>query len=77
MNLFSLSGKKALVTGSSRGIGRALAEAVLEAGAEVVVNSVSERVFKTAEELTAATEQRAIPIQADLEQRSDIKRLFD
>jgi 2-deoxy-D-gluconate 3-dehydrogenase len=76
MNLFDLTGKKALVTGSSRGIGRALAEALLEFGAQVVVNGVSERVFQTAEELATATGQKAIPIQADLAQRSEMKRLF-
>jgi 2-deoxy-D-gluconate 3-dehydrogenase len=77
MNLFDLTGKKALVTGSSRGIGRALAEALLEAGAEVVVNGVGERVFQTAEELAARTGGSVIPIQADLGQRHEMKRLFD
>ena len=38
MNLFDLSGKSALVTGSSRGIGYALAQGLLEAGARVVVH---------------------------------------
>ncbi len=37
--LFDLSGRTALVTGSSRGIGFALAQGLAEAGAEVVVNS--------------------------------------
>jgi 2-dehydro-3-deoxy-D-gluconate 5-dehydrogenase len=77
VNLFDLTGKTALVTGSSRGIGRALAEALLEAGAEVVVNGVSERVFQTAETLAARTGQKVIPIQADLSQRSETQRLFD
>jgi 2-dehydro-3-deoxy-D-gluconate 5-dehydrogenase len=77
VNLFDLTGKKALVTGSSRGIGRALAEALLEAGADVVVNGVGERVFQTAEELSAHTNRTVIPIQADLSQRHETKRLFD
>jgi gluconate 5-dehydrogenase len=38
MNLFDLSGKTALITGSSRGIGYALAQGLLEAGARVVVH---------------------------------------
>lgn len=38
MNLFDLTGRTALVTGSSRGIGRALAQGLLEAGARVVVH---------------------------------------
>ena len=38
MSLFDLTGRRALVTGSSQGIGFALARGLLQAGAEVVLN---------------------------------------
>lgn len=53
--LFDISGRTALVTGSSRGIGRALARGLLEAGCTVVLNGRDgERLTKAAAELQAA-----------------------
>ena len=39
LNLFDLAGKAAIDTGSTRGIGRAVAEALIEAGARVVIST--------------------------------------
>jgi gluconate 5-dehydrogenase len=53
--LFDLSGRTALVTGSSRGLGRAIAEGVAKAGARLVINGVDPvRVDAAVAELRAA-----------------------
>jgi 3-oxoacyl-[acyl-carrier protein] reductase len=67
----SLAGKVALVTGASRGIGRAIAEELARAGAEVVVGYRSGK--DEAEELAARIGGRAV--QADVSTADDAKRL--
>ena len=53
--LFDLSGRTALVTGSSRGLGRAIAEGMAKAGARLIINGVDPaRVETAAAELRAA-----------------------
>lgn len=69
----SLEGKSALVTGASRGIGRAIAEELARAGASVVVGYRSGR--DEAEELAAAIGGRAI--QADVSSPEEAKRLVE
>jgi 3-oxoacyl-[acyl-carrier protein] reductase len=69
----SLDGKLALVTGASRGIGRAIAEELARAGAAVVVGYRSGQ--DEAEELAAAIGGRAI--QADVSDAGEAKRLVD
>jgi 3-oxoacyl-[acyl-carrier protein] reductase len=73
-----LNGKIALVTGASRGIGRAIAVALAEAGAEVVVN------FRTrhneAENVCAQIEslgRRCLAIQADVSKAGEVSRLVE
>jgi NAD(P)-dependent dehydrogenase (short-subunit alcohol dehydrogenase family) len=44
MSLFDMSGKVAVITGSSRGIGRAIAERMAEHGAKVVISSRKQQV---------------------------------
>ncbi len=52
MSVFSLAGRKALVTGGARGLGAGMASALAEAGASVVIGDVLEDFAKaTADEL--------------------------
>lgn len=73
-----LDGKLALVTGGSRGIGRAIAETFAREGARVVVNYV-----KGAGEARSVVEEirrfggDAVPIMADVSQRSQVKEMFE
>jgi 3-oxoacyl-[acyl-carrier protein] reductase len=69
----SLDGKTALVTGASRGIGRAIAEELARAGAEVVVGYRSGG--EEAEELATAIGGRAV--QADVSTSDGAKQLVD
>ena len=55
MTLFDLTGKTALVTGSSRGLGRAFADGLAAAGARVVLNGVNEeRLAEAAAQMQSA-----------------------
>ena len=55
IQLFNLKGKTALITGSSRGLGRAMAQGLAEAGAAVVINGTNaDRVASAVSEMKAA-----------------------
>lgn len=72
-----LSGKVAIVTGSSRGIGRTIALQLADLGADVVINYASSP--DKAEEVAERVRQkgvRAIPIRADLAQKNHVEHLF-
>ena len=72
----SLHGKTALVTGSSRGIGRAVAVALAQAGAGVVVNYLRREADALAvEQEIAALGRRCVSVQADVSQAGDVERL--
>lgn len=73
INLFDLTGKTALVTGCNRGIGKAMAEALAEAGADIIGVASSE--IQSASDLqNAVTEagRKFYPYQADLGNRESI-----
>ncbi len=75
MLAFELAGKTALVTGGSRGIGRAAARLLALAGADVAVGYRNDRV--AAEATLQELKGRAMAIRADLRHRSGCQSLFD
>jgi len=73
----TLEGCVAVVTGSSRGIGKAIALAMAQAGAHVVINYLANR--DLAEEVARearAMGAQALVVGADVSQRADVERLF-
>lgn len=76
-NLPALQGLVSLVTGSSRGIGRQIALACAQAGANVVVNYLSSKqlAFEVVKEVEAAGAE-AIAVQADVSKRSEVRRMI-
>lgn len=77
MNQINLSGKVALVTGSSRGIGRAVAFAFANAGAKVIVNYRSgEKEAQAVVKDIIATGGTALAYQADVSNENEVEGLF-
>ncbi|HEY4547531.1 MAG TPA: SDR family oxidoreductase [Pedomonas sp.] len=79
MNLFDLTGKTAIITGSSRGIGRAIAERLAEHGAQVVISSRKQDACETVAGRINQTygEKRAIAVPANISSKDDLQRLAD
>ncbi|HEY1617012.1 MAG TPA: SDR family NAD(P)-dependent oxidoreductase [Streptosporangiaceae bacterium] len=72
MSLFELAGKKALVTGASRGIGQAIAIALAEAGADVaLVARSADGLAETAESVTAVGRE-AVVLPADVTSQEQV-----
>lgn len=79
MELFDLTGKVAIITGSSRGIGRSIAETYVAAGARVVISS---RKQDACDEVAAAInaqhgEECAIAIAASISDKAGLQHLVD
>lgn len=66
LDRFRLDGKRALVTGGSRGLGRAMGQALAEAGADIVLVGREEATLRQAQQEMAATGRRIDTHAADL-----------
>ncbi|OAS14395.1 SDR family NAD(P)-dependent oxidoreductase [Paenibacillus oryzisoli] len=73
--MFDLTGKKAIVTGASRGLGRGMAAGLHHAGAEVVILDISDDAEATAKEL-GASGPAVYAVMGNLEDRKDRERAF-
>jgi NAD(P)-dependent dehydrogenase (short-subunit alcohol dehydrogenase family) len=77
LEMFDLTGKVALVSGAANGLGKAMATAVAEAGADVLIVDIEEAgLEKTASELSALG-RKVIPQICNIDEISAIDRLFD
>lgn len=80
MYSIDLTGKVAIVTGSSQGLGKATAAMLYQAGAKVVVNYFNDPEGKCrtqAEGTVAAWGDRGLAIAADVRSRADLQQMFE
>ncbi|HEY9058987.1 MAG TPA: 3-oxoacyl-[acyl-carrier-protein] reductase [Pseudobacteroides sp.] len=71
-----LKGKTAVITGSSRGLGKSIALKLAQLGANIVLNGSSDAVFKTAEEFKAAG-YNVIVIKGNVRNEDDVKQMVN
>ena len=73
-----LSGKTAIITGSARGIGRAIAEKLAEAGANIVVSDITAETGEvTAKEISEKYNVKTIFVEANVTKEEDNVKLVD
>ncbi len=76
--LFDLTGRVALVTGGSKGLGKAMARGFAEAGADLVLASRHDDELKAAaDEIASATGRKVAYLVADLSKRDEARRLAE
>jgi NAD(P)-dependent dehydrogenase (short-subunit alcohol dehydrogenase family) len=75
--IFDLTGKTVLVTGGSRGLGRACAEAVAQFGANVVIAARAQNKIDETLAILAKYKVETLGISADMTKEADIRRMVD
>src|SRR5262249_9643874 len=73
---FDLTGRVALVSGAAQGMGRAMALALAEAGADLVLADVNEPGVRRTADQVATLGRRAIPVVCDVSKPDAIRALF-
>src|SRR5262245_45395189 len=74
--MFNLTGKVALITGGSKGLGKAMARGLAEAGADIVISSRNENELKAAlAEILKGTDRKGAYLVADMTKRTDVRKL--
>jgi NAD(P)-dependent dehydrogenase (short-subunit alcohol dehydrogenase family) len=77
LDTFRLDGKKAFVTGSTRGLGKVSALALAEAGADVaIIGTTQEPADAVAREIADKTGVRTVGVQADVSQPADVEAMM-
>src|SRR3954468_17667679 len=76
LDVFNLSGKVALVTGGSKGLGKAMARGLAEAGADIVISSRTESELKAAlPQILEGTGKKGAYFVCDMNDRSEVEKL--
>jgi 7-alpha-hydroxysteroid dehydrogenase len=76
VDVFSLVGKTALVTGASRGMGAGLAAALARAGADVIVTARSTAQLELVADAVRSVGRRALAVPADVTLVADVERVL-
>lgn len=73
--MFDIRGKKAIVTGGSRGLGREMAKTLYQAGAQVTITGTNDRIFSAAEDLSGK-DGKVYAVKADFQNADAVERAF-
>jgi NAD(P)-dependent dehydrogenase (short-subunit alcohol dehydrogenase family) len=77
LEIFSLKGRTAIVTGGSKGLGEAIALSMADAGANLVITGRDEASLSKVAEAVKAKGAKCIPMKIDVLKKADIKEMTD